>query len=256
MVLTVYDMIHELYPDLFHPTDSTLVNKPLALARADRILCISEHTRSDLIRFYPEVADKTSVVHLGFDARFAAPSALGRQHSRPFILYVGIRRGYKNWDGLVEAYARSCLPAEEVDLLCVGDGPFRPQEAALLDRLGVVAKVIQREADDRELQALYRDAVLFAYPSLYEGFGIPPLEAMAVDCPVVAVRAASVPEVCGNAAEYGEPGDLDSLAAALERVALSPSRAGELRAEAKRQLTKFSWERCAAENAAIYRGLV
>lgn len=255
VVLTVYDMIHELYPELFHPTDSTLRNKPGALARADRILCISEHTRRDLLRFYPEVEDKAVTVLFGFDAAFNAAPDGPREHALPFVLYLGIRRGYKNFDGLLEAYARSRLPAEGIDLVCVGDGPLRPPEAALAERLGIAGQVIQREADDEQLRRLYRDALLFAYPSLYEGFGIPPLEAMAAGCPVVAVRAASVPEVCGDAAEYGEPGDIASLADALDRVALSPAHADALRAAGRDQCRRFSWRRCAHETAAIYRTL-
>jgi len=255
VVLTVYDMIHELYPELFHATDSTLRNKPIALARADRILCISDHTRRDLLRFYPQVADKAMTVLFGFDANFSTAPEGQRVHPRPFILYLGIRRSYKNFDGLLEAYAQSQLPSEGIDLICVGDGPLRPSEAALAERLGIGDRVIQREADDGTLRRLYRDAILFAYPSLYEGFGIPPLEAMAAGCPVVAVRAASVPEVCGDAAEYGEPGDVGSLADALDRVALSPTHADALRKAGREQSGRFSWRRCAHETAAIYRTL-
>lgn len=230
--------------------------KTASINRAEWIICISEHARQDLIRFHPHVADRTSVVHLGFDPPTAAPEDTVRPHQRPYLLYVGMRRDYKNFTGLVEAFAASSRLPHDFDVVCVGDEPFRPSECDALASAGVAGNFLQVEADDAALQKWYSHACLFVYPSLYEGFGIPPLEAMAAGCPVVATRVSSVPEVCGDAAEYAYPEDSDSLRAALEHVAYSEERAQALRALGHQRHKQFSWDKCARETTAIYKSLL
>jgi glycosyltransferase involved in cell wall biosynthesis len=256
VVLTMYDMIHEIYPGHFHPDDSTVTNKPISIARADWIICISEQTRRDLIRFYPQAEAKSSVVYFGFDQRFQPDPSRPRLHERPYILYVGVRRKYKNFLGLLSGYAQSRLPQEAIDLVCIGGGEFEAKEREAIERSGVSRMVHRLEASDEALQSWYQHALLFAYPSLYEGFGIPPLEAMAADCPVVAVRAGPVPEVCGDAAQFAEPDAPETMVQALEAVALSPERAADLRLRGREQIGKFSWRKCAAETCNVYKSLV
>lgn len=256
VVLTIYDMIHELFPQYF-PGDNTTTAKRAAIARADRIVCISESARDDLLRFYPEAADRTSVIMLAGDQSFGdGVTAAEAVRACPFILYVGARGRYKNFIALAHAFARSRLPGEFVELVCVGGGRFDGEERGELERLGVADSVTQVDADDVLLARLYREAAMFVCPSLYEGFGIPALEAMMAGCPVVAMRASSLPEVCGDAAEYAEPGSIDSLVAAIETVALSPGRADAMRAAGLERARLFSWKRCAEETAAVYRSLV
>lgn len=254
VVLTVYDMIHEIFHELF-PGDNTHLSKSLALKRADRIICISESTRRDLVTWFPEVEDRTSVTLLGFDPAFVSRDATPVR-DRPYVLFVGARRDYKNFIGLAEAFAGSRLPAHGLELVAVGGGEWSDAERALLARLGIADRVARIDANDVMLGRLYHGAALFACPSLYEGFGIPPLEAMAAGCPVVAMRASSLPEVCGEAAEYAEPGNRDSLVCALEFVALGPARAAALRAKGHEQVKLFSWDRCARATADVYRTLM
>jgi len=256
VVITVYDMTHEVFPDLFVPKGRVIQWKTASINRADWIICISENTRQDVLRYHPHVADRASVVHLGFDPPPPLPAVSERPHERPYLLYVGMRRDYKNFTGLVDAFSASERLRRDFDVVCIGDGAFQPGERDRLTKAGVAGKFLQFEADDLALQRWYHHAHLFVYPSLYEGFGIPPLEAMAAGCPVVAMKVSSVPEVCGDAAEYALPGEPESLRTALENVAYSPERAETLRALGWERLKLFSWERCAQETSEVYRKLL
>ncbi len=255
LVLTVYDMTHELFADELGDAP-TCIAKAAAIARADRILCISQSTLDDLVRLYPEAEARARVTHLGFDAqtfvRQAPPASLGQ---RPYLLHVGYRASYKNFSGLLDAFAGSPRLRAEFDLVCGGGPAFSEDERALIARHGLVDRVRQIAGGDTKLAALYAGAALFVYPSLYEGFGIPPLEAMAAGCPVVAVRASSVPEVCGQAAHYAEDGSPEALGVAIEAVVWSAGRQAELRTAGAERIIGFTWERTAAQTAACYREL-
>jgi glycosyltransferase involved in cell wall biosynthesis len=254
VVVMVYDMIHEKFRESFPADDTTAAMKAVAVARADHVLCISQSTRADLIEAMPAAAAKSSVLLLGFDPVLAGVEPAVA--ARPYLLFVGQRGGYKNFSGLLDAYAASPVLRAEFDLLAVGGGGFTPGECAAIALHGLSGQVRQQAADDMMLQRCYAGASVFVYPSLYEGFGIPPLEAMAAGTPVVAMRISSVPEVCGPAAVYAEPGDPDSLRRAIESVALSPQTAAALAAEGRRRIGLFSWARAAAEAVATYRTLL
>jgi glycosyltransferase involved in cell wall biosynthesis len=255
IVITIYDMIHERLP----PSDANEALKrdiALGVKRADKVICISESTRRDLLHVHPEIAAKTEVVLLGFDPVETTRSAAAL-HGKPYLLYVGMRwRGYKNFEGLLSAYGSSELLKSQFDLVCVGGGEFSAEERRKIDAAGVADKVFQYAADDAALRSFYRHAHLFVYPSLYEGFGIPPLEAMAADCPVVCMHVSSMPEVCGDAVEYAFPDQPESLRSAIERVALSTERAEALRAAGRDRLKLFSWRECARQTSEIYKGVV
>ena len=249
VVLPVHDMIHELYPQMFAADDPTIARKAAAVARADHIICVSENTRADLIRFHPQVAGKTSVVLHGFDV--PAPLPPGPPPARPYLLFVGERGGHKNWAGLLAAYAGSPALRAAFDLVAVGGRGFTTAEATAIAAAGLADQVHRRDASDLELQRLYAEAAAFLYPSLYEGFGIPPLEAMAAGTPVVTMAASAIPEVCGDAVAYAQPDDTESLRVAIETVVFDPVRSAALVAAGRQRLQRFSWARCASETAAV-----
>jgi glycosyltransferase involved in cell wall biosynthesis len=255
-VITVYDMMHELFPDeLANAVDETL-RKRAAVDRADHIICISANTRDDLVNLFDVDPARTTVVHLGseLNARDAKSDAPLR-FTRPALLFVGGRNHYKNFRLLVEAYASSRMLRNELDLVAFGSGPFSMDERGLINRLGVNDKVHHDRGDDARLAARYRAARLFVYPSRYEGFGIPPLEAMSQSCPVVCSRAASIPEVVGDAGVYFDPSSIDSLRDALERVAFDEPLRADLRSHGLLRAQFMSWDRCAAGTADVYRAL-
>jgi len=251
-VLTVFDMIHELFPAEFPPNDRILIDKASAVARADHVICISEHTRQDLIRILGVPQEKTSVIHLGFTLR-PTGARVDPPVRRPFLLYVGARGGYKNFASLLRAYAASGRLMKDFDLLAFGGGPINAKEAELIRRLGIPPENLrQMQGGDDVLQGLYRRATAFVYPSLYEGFGIPPLEAMSFDCPVVCSNASSIPEVVGNAAMLFDPLSAEALGQALAAVLNDVELRQALVSKGRERIKNFSWDKCAQQTMTIY----
>lgn len=254
-VLTVHDMIHEKFPSDFSRRDGTPSRKKIAALRADHIIAISESTKRDLCDIFAIPEKKVSVVHHGFDKLLSPNSATNSmaQH-RPFLLYVGSRGGYKNFNGLLRAVSSQPLLMHDFDIIAFGGGEFNKSEQIFISSLGFRTGAVQQiGGGDSVLGDLYRVASAFVYPSLYEGFGLPPLEAMAHDCPVVASNTSSMPEVIGAAGEYFDPVDLDHMADAICRVVFDQARQAELIAEGQMQLELYSWARCAAETRDIYK---
>jgi glycosyltransferase involved in cell wall biosynthesis len=265
-ILTVFDMISELsLGDLtsFSPV-STLKNyvvnpsKAAAIARADSIICISQQTRQDLLQIYPVPENKVSVVYLGCDA---APEVLNKNvnsvSNRPYLLYVGLRTGYKNFTLFLRALASSRKLLNDFNLICFGGGAFSANERALILELGFELNQIKQVAgEDKMLNTMYKNAAAFIYPSLYEGFGLPPLEAMANNCPVICSQTSSIPEVVGSAGQYFDPNSVESMRNAIELVVYSTTTSSELIARGHARVKQFSWERCAKETHQTYCSLL
>lgn len=259
-VLTIYDMIHERFPSDYPLRDKTTRYKAIAARRADHVICISESTRQDVIELLNLPPEKTSVIHLGFDLMAGVGKKLNGQEcttDEPFLLYVGNRGGYKNFIRLLEAYASSTELRRGFKLVCFGGGPFSAEEREKMARLGLATdSVIQLGGSDQILSQLYVRASALVYPSLYEGFGIPPLEAMSHDCPVICGMTSSIPEVVGDAGEYFNPTDVDSMREAIKRVVESENHRNVLIEKGRARLSRFSWDRCAKETLNVYRNLV
>jgi glycosyltransferase involved in cell wall biosynthesis len=257
-VLTIYDMIHEKFSDQFAPSDKTARYKAIAARRADHVICISESTRKDVIDILKLDPSKVSVTYLGFSALGDVSHNLTSIDgvTKPYILFVGNRSGYKNFNTLLKAYAESDLLRDKFQLVCFGGNYFSQQEQIEIARLGLKNHdVLLFSGDDQLLSQFYRQAQAFIYPSLYEGFGIPPLEAMANHCPVICSNTSSIPEVVADAGEYFNPYDSHSLQQAIEGVVSSSLRMDELRKAGLERLKYFSWDRCAQETLNIYKRL-
>ncbi|MBW4561959.1 MAG: glycosyltransferase family 4 protein [Mojavia pulchra JT2-VF2] len=259
-VVTVYDMIHEKFNFLLNnKLDRELtLSKIEATKRADHIICISNSTKQDLLEILDINPDKVSVIYLGHSLihKSKIDWKLNIQ-SKPYILYVGQRAGYKNFERLLQAYASNQNIQRDFNLICCGANSFSTHELDLICKLGLNGnKVIHVTTDDQALVKLYREASVFIYPSLYEGFGLPLLEAMSLECPVVCSNTSSLPEVAGEAAEFFDPYSTESIANSLEKVLYSSERAKNLIKLGKQRVKAFSWEACAKQTCSLYRSLI
>ena len=223
--------------------------------RADRDLHFA-NTQRDLIDIFGVAPEKTVVIHLGFSLTNKFESTVSLTESRPFLLYVGLRDRYKNFDTLLIAYSSSTFLRNTFSLVAFGGGRFSAVEVERIRALGLNDSVRQISGDDALLAGLYRQSAAFVYPSLYEGFGIPPLEAMSYDCPVICSNTSSIPEVVGDAACLFDPTDVDAMRAAIELVVGSPKYRSDLVKRGRERIQHFSWDRTAKETVEVYRELL
>lgn len=246
-VTTIHDMIDERVSP--NPLKS-LLKRRSALA-ADHIICVSENTRNDLIAYFGIDASKISVVHLGCNPPSSA--SLSRCYAAPYVLFVGERRKYKNFLGLLSAFGLSKALRDDFHIVCFGGGEFSDSELAAIEQAGLNRKACtQISGGDEVLSALYFYAEAMVYPSFYEGFGLPPLEAMAHGAPVAASRVASIPEVLGGACQYFDPEHPESIVDALEQIVYKPARRDELIRLGQLRSAEFTWRKCADATRSVY----
>jgi glycosyltransferase involved in cell wall biosynthesis len=257
LVITVYDMIHELFAKTIDPDGHTIQAKQAAIQAADAILCISESTKSDLIRYFPSVESKTIVTYLA--SEFSIDWSYGTEAvpTQPYFVYVGSRnKEYKNFATLLIAFSKAISINPNI-LLCVVGVSFNDEEQRQIAELQITEQVKNYGyASDTHLAKLYRCSIAFVYPSLYEGFGIPPLEAMACGTVVVAANSSSIPEVVGDAGILFEPKAANDLADILLDLLDSPSKRDRLIAQGYEQNKQFSWDKTASQTVDIYGKLL
>lgn len=249
-VLTVHDMIHELFPEYFPHFDDTIHLKRILIEKADHFIAVSHSTSNDLQRLFNIPENKISVIHHGF-----FPSERNLDFIPPYknyLLYVGERGGYKNFYRFLEAVA-DILINNDINLICAGSKPFCKAEEETMLRLNIKQRVTWIAPNDGELNQLYSKAMLFVYPSLYEGFGLPILEAFSNNCPIAVSNTSCFKEVGGNAVEYFDPYDTLSIATAINNVILSPAKTGALRSAGTIQLQKFPLQLCMDKTMDVYR---
>lgn len=256
IVVTAHDMIHEKFPQL-DPEGKTIAAKRYAFQAAEAILSVSEKTRIDLLERYPELESKVTVIHLATELDANLAYGDGLVPSRPYFLYVGSRAStYKNFDGLLYAFAKAASVNSDI-ALCIVGSPFNGAELKLIEELKLSSQVEHYgHADDALLAKLYRCSVAFVYPSLYEGFGIPPLEAMACGTAVIASNSSSIPEVVGDAGILIDPKAINDLADSLLTLLDNPGERDQIIAKGKQRVQQFSWEKTAEQTLNVYRSLV
>ena len=249
LAVTVYDMIHERFPDQFGPRDVIPASKRPWCEAADVVFAISETTRDDLLERFRLPPEKVVVTPLGVTVVDPSPGPLPFADP-PWALYVGDRtKPYKNWHTLLDALV-SVGPGTR--LACFGRFATATDLDAL-DARGLSDRVRFIGGDDHDLARIYRAASVLVYPSSFEGFGLPPLEAMAHGCPVVAARAGAIPEVVGDAALLVESADIDALAGALSLVFANDEKVAAMKAAGRKRATTFTWDRTVEATVAGYR---
>jgi glycosyltransferase involved in cell wall biosynthesis len=263
-VVTFCDMTFVLQPEVHQPVKRMFFPAMMrwSARHADRLITISESTRDDLLRLWDVDPERTTAVPLAAGPEYrpvsadAAAAACGRHGLRPggYILYVGVLEPRKNVDRLVAAFGQAGARLGGLDLVIAGrrgwmyDEIFAQVQAlGLEDRVRFTGYVAQED-----LPGLYGGARLFAYPSRYEGFGLPVLEAMRCGVPVVTTNVSSMPEVAGDACLLVSPDDVLGLADAMARLVEQPALAAELGRRGQERAAAFTWERCARETRAVY----
>lgn len=255
IVLTVWDMIHEIFAEQIDPDGRYSEEKRKAISAAQAIICISENTKRDLLKRYTIPEDRITITHLA--AEIDASLAYGPEPvpDRPYLLYVGGRLGYKNFDGFLAAFAKVVSVRPDI-ALCVVGGPFNKAEKQLITDLKLEKHIcLYPYASDTHLAKLYRCSLIFVYPSRYEGFGIPPLEAMACGTPVVASNVSSIPEVVGDAGVLFDPNLTNDLADILLDLLENSTKREHLIAKGYERAKSFSWDKTVAQTLDVYRSV-
>jgi glycosyltransferase involved in cell wall biosynthesis len=257
-VLTVYDMIHEKFSNGMNASERKISDiKKRSIERADKIICISENTKKDLLEIIDLDPEQISVVHLGCSLTKVDNLLDLTVVDAPYLLYVGARGYYKNFKTLLQAFANSAKISDEFKLICFGGDKFSQMEKSEINRLKIKEnRILHFKGDDRLLANLYTNATAFIYPSLYEGFGIPPLEAMHLSCPVICSNAASIPEVVGEAGYYFDPHSSEDIVSAIESVVFSEEVRNNLIKKGQQRSNQFSWQNCAQQTRAVYQNII
>jgi glycosyltransferase involved in cell wall biosynthesis len=251
MVLTVHDFIHERV----EPQHQDVKAKHQAVLHAQAILCVSENTKQDLLGYYPQLENKITVTPLASEIDRSLAYGTEPVPSQPYCLYVGSRTTYKNFDGLLTAFSK--VASVNADLrLCVVGAVFNSQEQSKITEMGLTDRIHNYgQISDRHLAKLYRCSLALVYPSFYEGFGIPPLEAMACGTAVIASNTSSLPEVVGDAGILINPESSLDLAEALLSLLDNSLERDRLIAKGTQRVKQFNWDKTAAQTFEVYQSL-
>ncbi len=267
MIVTVHDVIYKLYPDFFTGYGKRRLRVlGEALIRADKIIADSESTKRDILKFFGVQANNIVVVYPGVSDSFHVVNdteLIGsiRQRynlSELFILFVGTLEPRKNLVGLMEAYSKLRKTMDlKHKLVIVGRKGWDYE--SIFERvrdLGLKENVFFLDyLPEKDLPLLYNCAEMLVFPSIYEGFGLPPLEAMACGCPVITSNTSSLPEVVGEAAVLVNPHEVDDIARGIRQVLESPERKHDLIEKGLRRSQLFSWKKTAQETLAIFKNI-
>jgi glycosyltransferase involved in cell wall biosynthesis len=252
-VLTVHDMINELFPEHYPLDEDMVFYKKELIKKAKRIIAVSNTTKRDLLRFYPFAKDKVDVVYHGCSFEFNQPNKI--QLPDNYLLYVGKRDVYKNFYFFVESIQSVLTENKDLYLLCTGPG-FDKEELIYFEKLGLKNKILHFYANDSNLSSFYMNARMFIYPSLYEGFGIPILEAYKSKCPVILSKTDAFIEVGADSSLFFDPKDPESLRDAVNLLLSKEAIRKDLIEKGSEVEKKFSWDISFDKTCEVYRKAV
>tara|TARA_Y100000287_G_scaffold161325_1_gene140686 strand:- start:662 stop:1753 length:1092 start_codon:yes stop_codon:yes gene_type:complete len=251
LVTTVYDLIHEKNK----VTDSkyNLIKKDV-LDKSDQIICISNKTQEDLIEIYGISNDKISVIYLGSDHLINNIDIPYNITQKPFLIFIGSRKKYKNFSLLLKCISLSEKIKNEFDLVVFGSEKINNQEKIYINELKLSPmKIYFENGDDIKLSNLLKQSTCFIFPSLQEGFGLPILESMRSQCPVFCSDIDVFKEIAADSAEYFNPSDIDEMKYKLENLVFSTSRLENLKKLGHKRSLKFTWRECAIKTIDVYK---
>lgn len=252
MVVTIHDMTLEK----FIQSDKYISMKHQIMKRADKIIAISENTKTDILNYLDIPSDKVVVIYHGNNIKNQINvKPLNLNVSNPYILYVGARDGYKNFKNLIYAFSNLSNKYKDLYLICTGAN-FSREELSLFVDLKINQRVRNYRVTDDELAFLYKNAELFVYPSIYEGFGMPILEAFACECPVAISNTSCFPEIAKDAAIYFDPQNRESIFNSISSILESSELKKHFKQLGSNRLKDFSWEKAASETAMVYRNVL
>ena len=257
-IVTAYDMIHEIFNTDLKTSEELLDRKKYAFSNADHIICISKNTQKDLINFYKVPEERSSIIHLGVDTDIfnLAQKKLPPLIKSPYLLYVGGRQKYKNFENFIKAFSLSIKLKKDFQLVLFGGNQLTSGELSLINEIGINnAKIEHIEGNDLLLANLYSHASAFIYPSFYEGFGLPLLEAMASGCPVICSNRSSIPEIVKSSGVYFEPESIENIKSSMEKVVFDDDLKFELIKKGLENVKFFTWEKCAMQTLLLYRNV-
>lgn len=253
-VITFYDLIHEIYPELLMWDKSYLPRKQLA-DKATKIIAISETTKNDLVKIYDIDPEKVEVIYLASSLDTMQENKELKLPEK-FLLHVGNREFYKNFYFFARVFAKLAQKDPELHLVCAGGGNFKPNEIEFFEALGIRDRVMFAGSDDGSIATSYKNALALVSPTYYEGFNIPIVEAFTAKCPVIAANSGPSPEVGGDAAEYFDPKDIISMQSTIEKVIYNDQHRKELMTKGSERAKNFSWEKTAQQTQRVYESIV
>jgi glycosyltransferase involved in cell wall biosynthesis len=259
-ITTIYDMNFFKIPhcyknDLFFKM--MVKNQEESAKKANKIITISKNTMNDIMEIWNIPASRIELIYLGIERKDLNEYNKDRLYSSPYILFVGGRIYHKNFVNYLKTFSTISKKYPDLLLVCTGY-PFSNHEKKIIQELKLTNKVFQIFASEELMVNLYYNAELFVYPSFYEGFGMPLLEAMNCNCPVICSNTSCFPEIAKDAALYFDPYDIDSMINTTEKALIDKETQKMLVANGAKLLNEkiFSWEKCAAEHIRVYKDLI
>lgn len=245
---------HDANLSTIDPHPELVEQQRVSLERADSVIVVSENTKKDLLQLFKVDEAKVSVIYHGIEIPDLSKLNHERIVERPYILYVGRRTFYKNFDNFVKACSLVISKFSDIQVVCTSSC-FSNKEYSKFKSLGIEDNMKAICCDEADMVRLYRDAIAFVFPSFYEGFGMPILESWSCNCPVVLSTASCFPEIAADAGLYFAPDSVDEMFSQIMKVIEDDALKETLRQRGTERLKKFSWERCANEHLKVYQSL-
>ena len=247
---------HDANMSTYSPRPDIVELQNQSLRRADAIIAVSNNTKKDLLTLFPFVDEKkVHVIYHGIEKIHDKPQHIKDITNTPYILYVGLRAEYKNFHRFIKAFAILSKSHPNLRLICTSM-PFTTTELAKFKELEIEDKVIHVSASEELMKQLYAEALFFIYPSIYEGFGMPILEAWETRCPVCLSDTSCFPEIAGDAGLYFNPKDIDDMTAKIKLLTEDDNLRQQLISKGCSRVNLFTWQKCANEHYKIYESLV